>query len=345
MKIDSNALRQDRPDLWDRFTRREEYEVPIRDMHGRFPYWASRDRDIFRPSVSGFLYEHGLIKPEYPDGCEFALCVTHDIDAVYSAPYMKILNGLRSARRGDLKGFARETCSVLDRKSPLYNFMDILSLEEKYGVKSTWFFQALEPGEPEFRYRLSDVENVFGDILDAGCEIGLHGGFDAPINLDRLLIEKRRLEKVLGEKAGGYRNHYLKLQVPLTWELLAQAGFLYDSTLGYNDCAGFRSGMCHPYRPVNLNTGKEIDIIELPLHVMDMTLFENYMRLDFNGAWKVVQGMIDLVRECRGVFVVNWHNTGYVDGRIELKMIEKVMEYCRVNGACMSSMEPLIHQV
>ena len=93
MKIDSNALRQDRPDLWDRFTRREEYEVPIRDMHGRFPYWASRDRDIFRPSVSGFLYEHGLIKPEHPDGCEFALCVTHDIDAVYSSPYMKILNG------------------------------------------------------------------------------------------------------------------------------------------------------------------------------------------------------------------------------------------------------------
>ena len=56
-----------------------------------------------------------------------------------------------SARRGDLKGFARETCSVADRKSPLYNFKDILSLEEKYGVKSTWFFQALEPGEPEFR--------------------------------------------------------------------------------------------------------------------------------------------------------------------------------------------------
>ena len=51
--------------------------------------------------------------------------------------------------------------------------------------------------------RLSDVEGVFGDILDAGCEIGLHGGFDAPFNLDRLLIEKRRLEKVLGEKAGG----------------------------------------------------------------------------------------------------------------------------------------------
>lgn len=335
MKIDSNTLRLTRPDFWDRFTRREEYENPIRDMHGRFPYWASQDRDIFRPSVSEYLYEQGLIKPEYPDGCEFALCVTHDVDVIYSSPYMKILNGLLSARQGDRKRAVREIGSACNRKSPFYNFKEILSLEEKFGVKSTWFFQALEPGEPEFRYRLSDVDGVLGDILDAGGEIGLHGGFDAPFNLDRLLIEKTRLEKVLGEKVTGYRSHYLKFQVPETWELLAQAGFSYDSTLGYTDCMGFRSGMCHPYKPMNLNTGKEIDIIEFPLHVMDMSLFHQYMRLDFDGAWRVVKGMIDSVCECKGVFIVNWHNTYYLDDRIELKFIKKLIEYCQKKGTWM----------
>ncbi|MDY0278836.1 MAG: hypothetical protein RBQ97_12210, partial [Acholeplasma sp.] len=104
-----------------------------------------------------------------------------------------------------------------------------------------------------------------------------------------------RLEKVLGEKVTGYRSHYLKFQVPETWEILAQAGFSYDSTLGYTDCVGFRNGMCHPYHPVNLNTGNEIDIIELPLHVKDMSLFQQYMRLDFDGAWTIVKGMIDAV--------------------------------------------------
>ncbi len=103
MKIDSNALRQDRPDLWDRFTRREEYEVSIRDMHGRFPYWASRERDIFRPTVSEYLYEQGLIEPEYPDGCEFAVWVTHDIDNVYESPYAKVIGGFHALKQGDKK--------------------------------------------------------------------------------------------------------------------------------------------------------------------------------------------------------------------------------------------------
>lgn len=339
MKIDSNTLRLTRPDLWDRFTRREEYENPIRDMHGRFPYWASQDRDIFRPSVSEYLYEQGLIKPEYPDGCKFALCVTHDIDVIYSSPYMKILNGLLSARQGDRKRTVREIGSACNRKSPFYNFKEILSLEEKYGVKSTWFFEALEPGEPEFRYRLSDVDSVLGDILDAGGEIGLHGGFDAPFNLDRLLIEKTRLEKVLGEKVTGYRSHYLKFQVPKTWELLEQAGFSYDSTLGYTDCMGFRSGMCHPYKPVNLNTGKEIDIIEFPLHVMDMSLFDRYMRLDFDGAWERVKDMINLIHDYGGVFVVNWHNTGLLEGSIERKMFEMFLKYCQKNNSLIMNLQ------
>lgn len=330
-------LKSERPDLWDRFTRREEYENPIRDMYGRFPYWASSECDIFRPSVSEYLYEQGLIRPEYPDGCEFAVCVTHDIDIVYGSPYTKVTSGLVAFKQGDRKKAKKEFLSVCDPKKPYFNFDEILSLEEEYGVESTWFFQALEPGEPEFAYQLSDVDCVFGDIIDSGGKIGLHGGFDAPYNLDRLLLEKRRLEKVLGQNVTGYRGHYLKFSVPETWEILARAGFSYDSTLGYADCAGFRSGMCHPYRPVNLNTGKEIDIIELPLQVMDDNLFNKYMRLDFDRAWKLVRDMIDKVHMCHGVFVVNWHNTNYLDEKIEYKFIEKVMGYCQEKGAWMGN--------
>lgn len=54
--------------------------------------------------------------------------------------------------------------------------------------------------------------------------------------------KKRRLEEVLGKKVVGYRNHYLRFRVPDTWELLSKAGFKYDTTFGYSDCAGFRNG-------------------------------------------------------------------------------------------------------
>ena len=60
-----DILRQD-PEIWDLFTRREEYQNPLRDQYDRFPYYASKDRDIFEPRASRYLVEHGHT-PEYPD--------------------------------------------------------------------------------------------------------------------------------------------------------------------------------------------------------------------------------------------------------------------------------------
>ena len=75
-------LQQD-PEIWDLFTRKEEYGSSIRDQYDRFPYYASRNRDIFEPKASEFLLQNGY-KVEYPEGKPFAVCLTHDIDLLYT---------------------------------------------------------------------------------------------------------------------------------------------------------------------------------------------------------------------------------------------------------------------
>ena len=69
-------------ELWDLFTKKEEYNSIFSDKYDRFPYYLSNHRDVFDPIVSRFLIENGLC-PEYPDGKKFAVCLTHDIDVVY----------------------------------------------------------------------------------------------------------------------------------------------------------------------------------------------------------------------------------------------------------------------
>ncbi|MGV8108374.1 hypothetical protein [Methanospirillum sp.] len=66
-----------------------------------------------------------------------------------------------------------------------------------------------------------------------------------------------------------------------------------------------------------IDSRKEIDIVELPLNVMDMSLFQHDMRLDLDGAWRIVKEMINLVHQCGGVFVVNWHNSWLEQGSDE----------------------------
>ena len=146
------------------------------------------------------------------------------------------------------------------------------------------------------------------------------------------------MEKVLGKKVVGYKNHFLKFKVPDTWSLLEKAGFKYDSTSGYADCVGFRNGMCHPFKPFNLNTGKEIDILEIPLTIMDCTLFD-YMRLDFGKAWDITKMLIDIVEKHKGIITILWHNTYMVDDK--LKFYEKILKYCYEKEAWMTSGEEI----
>lgn len=327
-----DILRQD-PEIWDLFTRKEEYTHPLRDCLDRFPYYASKNRDIFEPRASHYLIDHGY-SVDYPDGAPFVVCLTHDIDSIYQSRSSKAIRALRSLRKGHLTIALNEVSQIRSRKIPLCNFTQIMDLEEKYGATSTFFFMAENPGESDYAYDIEDVAPEIGNIIDRGWEVGLHGGHTAYLNPQEMKEKKERLEKVTGKPVIGYRNHYLRFRVPETWECLSQAGFLYDTTLGYADCAGFRNGMCHPFRPFNLNTGKEIDIMEIPLVVMDGT-FPHYMRIPIDKAWVLIKQLIDRVEGCHGVMTILWHNT-FMEGE-GMRVYEKLLQYSQERGAWMTN--------
>jgi len=260
----------------------------------------------------------------------FAVCLTHDIDAVYRSAVSKGYAALAALKNGDLAGALASARQLRSKRLPFCNFREIMALEEEYGARSSFYFLALAPGDQDYSYDIRDFEEEIGMIADAGWEVGLHGGHRAYCDPEALMVEKQRLESVLGRPVIGYRNHYLRFRVPETWEHLSRTGFSYDATFGYADCVGFRNGMCHPFRPYNLQTGHEIDILEIPLAVMDGTL-DQYMRLDAGRAWEIVRHLIDATERCHGVFTLLWHNTYMVGER--LKFYEKILRYCGGKGA------------
>ena len=328
-------------ELLDIFTKREEYNPSILDQYDRFPYYLSKHRNIFEPEVSKLLIENGL-EVEYPEGKKFGVCLTHDIDAVYLYPSkLSIMyNAAKSLKKHQIKTALKIPFYNINKNwNPLWNFKDIMALEEKYDAKSSFYFLTLNKGDLDFNFEIDDLEHEIGNIADNGWEVGLHGGHVAYNNLGEIKEKKQRLEKVLGKKVVGYRNHFLKFEVPDTWMLLSKAGFKYDTTFGYADCVGFRNGMCHPFRPFNLDTDKEIDILEIPLTIMDCTLLD-FMRLDFGKAWDVTKMLIDIVEKYKGVITILWHNTAYMDN-YKLKFYEKILMYCYEKKAWMTSGEEI----
>ncbi|WP_367121914.1 polysaccharide deacetylase family protein [Methanohalophilus sp. DAL1] len=332
----------DNLEYWNIFTRKEEYSASELDNHDRFPYKQSEYQSILDPVVSKYLIEKGM-SPEYPDGKKFAVCLTHDIDDILPPAKHTLLSSLFCMKFLDADRFKKQ---VLWKKkgmqdSPYLNFREIMELEQKYDAKSSFYFITTEKDPVRFRYNIEDIETELSEIIDNGFEVGLHGGYYAYNSLETIIKEKERLEKTLGKKVIGYRNHYLRFKVPDTWELLSKAGFKYDTTLGYSDKPGFRNGMCHPFKPYNLNTNEECNILEIPLVIMDGAMFS--CSKTFETAWQYSKDIIDTVERYNGVITLLWHNNVFnCPFRDDWKKLyEKILKCCYEKDAWMTSGEEI----
>jgi len=324
--------------LWDLYTRREEYDTPFLDKYQRFPYYYSKNRNILKPEVSEFLIKNGF-KIEYPNNSTFAVCLTHDVDFVQLSYPVIAYRTFQALKKMQInKSFKTLMGKASNKYNPLWNFTSIMDLESKYKAKSSFYFLSLDHGELDFNYKIEELRGELRTITDRGWEVGLHGGHRAYDNLIELKEEKERLEHVVGIKIIGYRNHYLRFKVPTTWQLLKEAGFKYDTTFGYADCVGFRNGMCHPFHPYDRNISKHIDIIEIPLTIMDST-FDTYMKLNLISSWELIKQLINIVEQYKGVITFLWHPSSMIDEMGEL--YERILQYCYDKNAWMTSAEEI----
>lgn len=338
----TDALRKQDRELWDLYTRKEEYTPKRLDQYGCFPYAAGTYQNILEPAVSKFLVDNGF-ESKYPANKEFAVCLTHDVDEIYPPLNHALLSSLTCLKKRDFSGLREQVFWKLHGKenSPYRNFREIMDLEENYGACSSFYFLATNSDITRFRYNIEDLEDELHQINDRGWEVGLHGGYYAFNDLEEILREKKRLEKVLDREIKGNRTHYLRFQVPDSWEYLKRAGFGYDTSLGFNEMVGFRNGMCHPFRPYNLHTDREINILEIPLTIMDDTLFES--TTSYEEAWELSKRLIDTVAAYRGVICLNWHSESFHCPFKDPREIlyKKILYYCSGKKAWMTSGEKI----
>lgn len=325
------------------FTKREEYNPIKVEKHGRFAYKFSEYKNALQSNVSEYLIKQGFCA-DYPDSKKFAIVLTHDVDDVYIT-LRQVLRSITPPTDRFIFGFKKLLIEKLsERKLAYANFEKIIQLEKKYDATSSFYFLATEKDVFGYKYRLEDIKDEIFCILDEKCEVGLHTGYYSFDDIDQIKNEKEKIEKIIGKRIIGVRNHVLRFKIPRSWELLANAGFEYDTSFGYHDMIGFRNGMCHPFQPFNLIQNKEIGILEIPLNVIDMTLF-SYMNMGAEKSWDVIRNLIDTVQKLNGVLTILWHNWTFsfpvsyagMFGEEWTNLYEKILEYCYKKNAWMTS--------
>ena len=321
-----------------------ERETP-KDDFGRFQAKFSKNQNIGYPIVNEYfqiLYdivlrlsnksqENQKNEVIWPNNAPYAVCLTHDVDYVYKWWIRKLISKLFKTRE------YKEVVGSIG-KGEYRNFDKIMKIEEKFGFRSTFFFLSFKR-DIELGYNVKKLKNEINALNENGWEIGLHAGLNSYNDYNQLLREKQQLEKVVGEKIVGIRNHYLRLDIPDTWNIQRKMGFIYDSTLGFRERAGFRPCYCYPFFPYDFHNDKIIDIIELPMAIMDNALFMN------SNPFSRFEDIIDMVKRFEGLLVINWHQRAFDQKEFPdyIILYNKILEKIKQDNAFVGTCKDISH--
>lgn len=154
-------------------------------------------------------------------------------------------------------------------------------------------------------YDVGELAHWTTALVKQGCELGVHG-IDAWHSVEKGREESARISAISGEPRPGIRMHWL-LRDEDTFRVLEDAGYSYDSTAGYNETVGYRSGTAQVFRPLGARS-----LLELPLHIQDGALFfPNRLDLPEPDAWERCGRLIDHTRAFGGVLTVLWHDRSH----------------------------------
>jgi hypothetical protein len=288
---------------------------------------------LYTPIVDKHYLGSGGPRPSWPDGKAFAVCLTHDVDRVslYSISESSRIRWSQIKKNPSILkkiehllrlGF--DCFKYMGEKDPLHCYELWLRAESEINARSTFFFwpgirSINEPHETDCRYELRDtlifcdhkctVAEMIKQIDKESFEIGLHASWYSFNNANEMKRQKEALANVLEHDIVSVRQHYLHYDIRVTPKIHEEAGFQYDSTVGFNDNIGFRFGSCYPWYLYDLIHEKEMSVLEIPLIIQDTAMLSPVkgLRLDEETAFEYIKLLIGAVEKVGGVLTLLWH--------------------------------------
>jgi hypothetical protein len=263
----------------------------------------------------------------WPNGAPFAVALTHDIDIARRSVMGSIRLLWHKDPPGRLKGLVDSMKSTLGARNPYDKAAEWVKLERDYELKSTFFvFAGDRTHRLDPKYRLVDLSDWLDLILGSGFELALHSGIDC-YSGDGLLAARSMLEAHAKEKVAGLRPHYLSAKLPEYWRVAAETGFAYTSCLGFDDRMGYFNGIDLPFMPFDIENDTAIEIVEIPLAIMDCGLIDSEAA-DSDEVFERGRDMIDSAERRGSLIVLDWHQRTRYDpdypgwGRLFKKLLD-----------------------
>jgi len=330
-------------------SRLEEQECDQLDVHERYisnDSWSERFNFTSIPVVDHWAdyIMHALsskINEKIEPIKKYGVHISHDVDVPFHLSgknkvkrYFRSVLG--SLYRREFHRAEQLLKSVVNKYDIFDTFDFLMNISEKVNEKSTFNFipdNTSDRWDADYRLEDTKIRDLMKKIISRGHKIGLHCSYncyqnDYQINLERDLLQSSCQKYGYKENVISSRMHYLRWESWGTAKKLSNSGIALDTTLGFADKIGFRSGTARPYCPLDLISKKTIKLKILPLHIMDVTLW-GYMKLKKPSDMMIKsKSIIDRVKEVNGTLNILWHNSDLVE-KWKKELYQEIIHYAK----------------
>jgi hypothetical protein len=288
-------------------SRYEEYTNKGRDQHRRFPAKysiAKANLFLHKPVVDIWAYRiKDILQQRFPDLAfpkrQFRFIPTLDIDRPYYFKTDNFVKRILKRFKSLLKGSFKDPFDVYEQ---------VTKWDKQYQTQTQYFI--LMGNKHQFDVAPSNKHPKFRKLLSKlaqNYQLGIHPSYESHLQEQEVLKEKQALAEIIQQPVKRSRQHYLKFNLPETFEKLLEAGIEEDFSMAYADDFGFRAGTCTPFYWYNLQTEQITNLKVYPTAVMDQTL-RSYLGLKPDEAMLVLKQLIQEVKNVDGTFISLWHN-------------------------------------
>lgn len=303
-------------------SRYEEYLPFTPDIYGRYPHTQSlawREGFLDQPLADQWLEDlRAELNLKFPElryrQTAFKFLPTYDIDMAWSyrhkGIWRNLAGGLRSLLQADWKGLGERIRVLQNRQAdPFDSYALLEALHEEFGLSPRYFFllagqrgkydKNISPRQPAFRHLIREIS--------ARYAVGIHPSWKSGDEKNLLKMETDELAAITGLPVLASRQHYIRFQLPETFQRLINAGISQDFSMGYGSINGFRASVARPFYWYNLEREEKTRLLLFPFCFMDANAFYE-QGLDAAAAKEEFLHYYRSVKAVHGLLISVWHN-------------------------------------